>query len=110
MAVSCTSAAFAAAGYPSKFHGKLISGNQVRYISSETHKNGVPRQASEMLRSESRWITQVTNPFAAPHTEAISSKIPHPPAVERPPCTASTFAIHGTDVRTKQRPCRNPQQ
>ena len=49
------------------------------------------------------------SPMIAPHTEAIRRSTPQPAAMGMPPWTESTSAIHGTQVRGKTSPCRNPQ-
>src|SRR5271157_6619458 len=109
MVVNCTSAGLPAAGYPSKAQGKLISGKYARATSVEIQRNGAPANARGTLRFDNLCTTSANTPTIAPHTEAIMRSTPQPAAMGMPPCTARVSAIHGTQVRQKTSPCRNPQ-
>src|SRR5579871_6547069 len=65
-------------------------------------------QASVLSRTAMRFTHQQNPPIKIPHAAAISSNTPQPPAGESPPCTLSTVAIHGTEVRTNAMACINP--
>src|SRR5580698_5825486 len=99
--VSCSNAGFDDAGYPSKPQGKLISGMRVRTNSKVTHRNGAPTHASKMLRLARRFTLHANAPVKIPKTHPIKSSTPQPPALDRPPWMASTVAIQGQHVITK---------
>src|SRR5712675_672386 len=70
--------------------------------SKVTHKNGAPTQARNRLRCANRRTDHANVPVKMPKTVAIRSRIAQPPTRERPPCTASTVAIHDIEVKTKK--------
>src|ERR1700722_7423070 len=109
MVVTCSNAGFDDAGYPSKPQGKLISGMRVRTNSKVTQKNGAPTQASKMLRGARGFKHHANAPVSTPKTHPMRRRMPQPPALDRPPWTASTVASQGQQVITKNIEWRNPQ-
>src|ERR1700738_1141758 len=83
--VICTNAAFAEAGYPSKFQGKPISGKRSRINSKATHRKGAATNAFAILWRDTCCTSIANEPDNIPHDAAISSNRAHPPARETPP-------------------------
>src|SRR5215469_4218573 len=64
MVVNWTSAGFPAAGYPSRPHGKLISGKYARRTSVEIHRKGAPARASPSPLAEISLYRGTKAPFS----------------------------------------------
>src|SRR5262249_11744922 len=83
---------------------------EARRDAEKHRRSGAPASAQPITCSDKRCTIQGNKPIEQPHTVAIRSKTPQPAATDMPPCTVSTSAIHGTQGRTKIRPCRKPQK